>query len=132
MTEKIVMGYTIKKVPCSVCGQDIAKLPQSGNIGACNKCEKLYCPACFNGLKPKKCPLCNRKLDLKTRVNKWPKKWQPLLLQRSTPQNGTSHSHDFSSQLTQQLETNKFCRTCRRELQPDSRYCDLCGKALKN
>ena len=124
------MGYTVVKVPCSACGQDIVKLPQGVNIGVCNRCEKLYCSECFQGLN-NKCPLCKRKLDIKSRITKWPKKWQPLISLRSTRQTGSSKPQDFSAQLRGQLRSNKFCRNCNRKLRPDSRYCDLCGTQLK-
>ena len=124
------MGYTITKVPCSVCGKDIANLPQNVNIGVCNRCEKLYCHDCFKGLQ-NKCPLCKKKLVVKSPFTKWPKKWQPLISLRSNRQAGSLKPRDFSAQLRHKLVSNKFCRSCHRDLQPDSRYCDLCGTKLK-
>ena len=124
------MGYSIAKVPCSACGKDLANKHQGLIIGLCNHCEKLYCSKCFQGLKDR-CPLCKKKLTVKARVSKWPKKWQPLMIANSAHKPISRKHQDFSEQLRGQMSSNKFCRSCNRKLKPDSRYCDLCGTKLK-
>jgi zinc-ribbon domain len=108
------------KVPCVICGANIAKFYGKKPMGICEPCKMVYCPKCTKALKKGKCTACgNKVLKTKSIMKKFPEGWEK----------GAKSSKNSTGNI-QNSNNGIFCGHCGKENPSNNNYCKSCGDKL--